>query len=75
MAGQNTVGKMQSLLASWVVFYQKTRTYHWDLLGSNFLELHKMFKKMYEASVENADTIAERNILLQETGRTLKLEI
>lgn len=55
-----TVSKMRRLLGSWTVFYQKTHTFHWDLTGPNFNELHKYFEDLYRQSVEQADSIAER---------------
>lgn len=55
-----TTTKLKRLLSSWVVFYQKTHTFHWDVVGENFLGFHKHLKKLYEDSVEHCDEIAER---------------
>ena len=55
-----TVSKLRRLLSSWTVFYQKTHTYHWDLVGENFLSFHEHLKNLYEESVEHSDQIAER---------------
>lgn len=57
---QETVTKLRRLLGSWTVFYQKAHTFHWDLVGNNFNELHKYFEELYRQSVEQADSIAER---------------
>lgn len=67
-----TVNKLRRLLSSWVVFYQKAHTYHWDVKGENFLGFHKHLKKLYEESVEHCDQIAERMRQIGElTGITL----
>lgn len=55
-----TTTKLKRLLSSWVVFYQKTHTFHWDVIGEDFLGFHKHLKKLYEDSVEHCDEIAER---------------
>lgn len=55
-----TTAKLKRLLSSWVVFYQKTHTFHWDVIGEDFLGFHKHLKKLYEDSVEHCDEIAER---------------
>lgn len=55
-----TVNKLRRLLSSWVVFYQKAHTYHWDVKGDSFLSFHKHLKKIYEECVEHCDQIAER---------------
>lgn len=67
-----TVTKFKRLLSSWVVFYQKTHTFHWDVTGENFLAFHSHLKKLYEDSVEHCDEIAERLRQIGErTGVTL----
>lgn len=69
-----TVNKLRQLLASWTVFYQKTHTYHWDLVGSQFLEFHKHLEKLYEESVTHTDEIAERlRQIGEKTNLTLSL--
>lgn len=57
---EETLRNLHRLLSSWTVFYQKVHTYHWDLVGNNFNELHKFFEQLYKESVENADSVAER---------------
>lgn len=69
---EELIKSLMKLLASWTVFYQKTHTYHWDFTGKNFLEVHAQFKSMYEDSVENSDTIAER---LRQLGVKIKLNL
>lgn len=55
-----TVFKLRGLLSSWTVFYQKAHTYHWDLMGENFLSFHKHLETLYNESIEHIDSIAER---------------
>lgn len=57
---KETTEKMRRLLSSWMVFKQKTHTFHWDLVGNGFHELHKFFKDLYEGSDKHVDEIAER---------------
>ncbi len=38
----------------------KTRNAHWNIVGSNFMELHKFFEGQYEAIDETIDSVAER---------------
>jgi starvation-inducible DNA-binding protein len=51
---------MQRVLADEVVIYIKTRNYHWNVEGDNFMELHKLYQKMYEQLEEFIDDTAER---------------
>lgn len=67
-----TTAKLRRLLSSWTVFYQKAHTYHWDLVGSNFLSVHKHLKSLYEESVEHSDSIAER---LRQMGEKVSLTL
>lgn len=67
-----TSTKLRQLLSSWTVFYQKAHTYHWDLRGVNFLELHKFFDTLYSEAVSNADAIAER---LRQIGVPIRLSL
>jgi starvation-inducible DNA-binding protein len=48
------------LLASTYALYLKTQSYHWNIRGQNFSELHLLFEKMYEDLAESIDEIAER---------------
>ena len=69
---KETTAKLRRLLCSWMVFKQKTHTFHWDLVGSSFHELHKFFKDLYEGSDKHVDEIAERiRQLGEKLGMTL----
>ena len=51
--------KLNILLAGIHVIYQKTRTYHWNVQGPQFSELHGLFQDQYELLYENIDLLAE----------------
>ncbi|MEG3435701.1 Dps family protein [Pannus brasiliensis CCIBt3594] len=38
----------------------KTKKYHWDVVGPQFLSLHKLWEEHYEILTENIDSYAER---------------
>ncbi|MCY7422383.1 MAG: DNA starvation/stationary phase protection protein [Chitinophagaceae bacterium] len=48
------------LLADEHVLYIKTRNYHWNVEGSNFLEIHKFYEGQYDQLSDTIDEIAER---------------
>ena len=48
------------LLADEMVLYTKTRNYHWNVEGMQFIELHKLFEEQYDQLAESIDEIAER---------------
>jgi starvation-inducible DNA-binding protein len=52
--------ELNKLLANEFVLYTKTRNSHWNIEGSNFFELHKLFEEQYEALDEIVDSVAER---------------
>lgn len=51
---------LNELLADEHVLYTKTRNYHWNYEGSNFMEIHKFFEGQYEELAEVIDEVAER---------------
>ena len=52
--------ELNKLLANEVVLYTKTRNYHWNIEGPNFLEIHKFLEGQYGALEEIIDSVAER---------------
>lgn len=56
--------KLNTLLASYSIFYQNTRNYHWNIKGENFFELHIKFEELYTDLFEKIDEIAERILTL-----------
>jgi len=48
------------LIATYHVHYQKLRNFHWNVVGSDFFDLHEKFEELYNFSKENIDDLAER---------------
>ncbi len=51
---------LNRLLADEHILYTKTRNYHWNYEGDNFIEMHKFYEGQYEEVAEMIDEIAER---------------
>jgi starvation-inducible DNA-binding protein len=51
---------LQALLADEFVLYTKARNYHWNVIGPQFHDLHKLFEEHYEALSDMVDEVAER---------------
>jgi starvation-inducible DNA-binding protein len=47
-------------LADSYLLLVKTKKYHWDVVGPQFMTLHKLWQEHYEALTINVDVIAER---------------
>jgi starvation-inducible DNA-binding protein len=56
--------KLNVLLASYSIFYQNVRGYHWNLKGENFFELHLKFEELYSMLYMKIDDIAERIVTI-----------
>lgn len=52
--------QLNRILAAEHVLYQKTRNYHWNVVGPQFYSLHELFEVQYTALAESIDEIAER---------------
>ncbi len=59
--------KLNTLLASYHVFYMNTRGYHWNIKGHKFFELHAKFEELYIDLATKIDEIAERILTLGHT--------
>lgn len=57
---KSVAASLNILLADEHILYVKTRNYHWNVEGSNFMEMHKFFESQYEQLSETIDEIAER---------------
>ncbi|QES87210.1 Dps family protein [Rhizosphaericola mali] len=57
---QIVANKLQILLADEEVLYAKTRNYHWNIEGPNFMEIHKFYESLYTELAETIDEVAER---------------
>ncbi|WP_248724504.1 Dps family protein [Seonamhaeicola sp. ML3] len=54
------VVKIRQLMADYTIFYLKMRNFHWDVVGSDFFELHQEFENEYNITNEHIDILAER---------------
>ncbi len=57
---QAVAQRLNQILADEYVLYTKVRNYHWNVEGSNFMEMHKFYEDMYDGIDEAIDEIAER---------------
>ncbi len=61
---QETVERLNKLLADYQIFYQNLRGLHWNIKGPLFFQLHTKFEEYYNESAEIIDEIAERILML-----------
>jgi starvation-inducible DNA-binding protein len=52
--------KLNTILADEFLLSLKTRNYHWNVEGSNFMEMHKFYEGLYDELDEIVDEVAER---------------
>ena len=55
-----SIKHLEIILSSEMVLYVKTRSFHWNVSGNSFMELHKMFESQYIVLEKSIDEIAER---------------
>lgn len=55
-----TTGILATLLADQHVLYVKTRNYHWNVEGENFIQIHEFLEAQYTLLAEMIDEVAER---------------
>jgi len=60
-------GKLNNLLADYMMFYQNTRGLHWNIKGEKFFELHLKFEELYTNLLLKVDEVAERILTLGAT--------
>ncbi len=51
---------LNKILSDEFTLYVKTLNFHWNVVASNFGELHAFFERQYEELLEISDTVAER---------------
>ncbi|MBP0050186.1 DNA starvation/stationary phase protection protein [Marinobacterium sp. AK62] len=56
--------RLNELLASYQIFYMNVRSYHWNVRGPEFFELHVKFEEQYNDLLLKVDEIAERILTL-----------
>ena len=57
---QTIAEKLNTILADEFLLSLKTRNYHWNVEGSNFMEMHKFYEGLYDELDEIVDEVAER---------------
>lgn len=53
------------LLANYHIYYQNLRSFHWNVEGENFFDLHGKFEQLYNNAKTDIDEIAERILTLR----------
>ena len=59
-SSQAIAEKLNTILADEFLLSLKTRNYHWNVEGSNFMEMHKFYEGIYDELDEVIDEVAER---------------
>ncbi len=54
------VKALNKSLASYQVFFHKLQSFHWNVLGNDFYDVHDVTEEMYKRGLTNIDEIAER---------------
>lgn len=60
MASNELIDKTKECLANTFVMYMKAHGYHWNVIGSDFPQLHGFFGNLYEELHGAVDDIAEQ---------------
>ncbi|MDB2414222.1 DNA starvation/stationary phase protection protein [Rickettsiales bacterium] len=60
MSAKNLVQALESALADTYALYLKTQNYHWNIMGTDFHQLHIMLEGQYRELIEPVDSLAER---------------
>jgi len=55
---------LNKLLSDYHVFYQNVRGFHWNVMGSDFFDLHIKFEELYKQVNKNIDELAERIVTI-----------
>jgi starvation-inducible DNA-binding protein len=66
-SNQELAGKLNELLANYHIYYQNLRSFHWNISGVNFFQLHAKFEELYTGALTKIDEIAERILTLGHT--------
>lgn len=62
----NKIKSLQKVLANTFSLYAKVHSFHWNVTGSRFHELHLLFETLYTTLWEQVDDIAEHMRVLGE---------
>lgn len=61
---ESVVDELNVLLADHHIYYQNLRTFHWNISGKNFFDLHQKFEHLYNEARLKIDDLAERILTL-----------
>lgn len=64
---QQLATKLNTLLATFQLFYMNARGFHWNIKGEKFFELHVKFEELYTDALVKIDEVAERVLTLNHT--------
>lgn len=59
MASDELIEKSKKCLGNTFVYYMKAHSYHWNVIGPDFPQLHDFFGDLYEELHGSLDTLAE----------------
>lgn len=54
------VKALNDTLCTYQIFFHKLQSFHWNVVGSDFLDVHDITQEMYEKGLKEIDDIAER---------------
>lgn len=63
------VSRLNITLCSYQVFYHKLQNFHWNVVGSDFFDIHDLTEELYTTSVADIDRVAERIRVFGETPK------
>lgn len=55
---------LNTLLATYHLYYQNMRGFHWNIKGPAFFQLHEKFEELYTEALAKIDALAERILTL-----------
>lgn len=54
------VVSLNELIANYQIFFHKLQNFHWNVIGSDFFDVHKITENLYKKSLSDIDMLAER---------------
>ncbi len=61
------VSSLNTALSTYQIFFHKLQTFHWNVLGGDFFDIHDLTQEMYERGLKDIDELAERVRIFGET--------
>ena len=58
--------KLNTLLATYSVYYQNLRSFHWHVSGNSFFDIHVFYEELYNDAKIKIDEIAERILTINQ---------